>query len=154
MKANDQIIDVLNDLIRINNDRVDGYQKAIKETPDNDAGLRSLFERMANESREYARELSSEVNRLGGDPSSSNTASGSIYHVWMDLRSSLSKDKEHSVLALCEFGEDAAQRAYEKALDESDLSMSVRQMITSQKSALKDSHDTIRRERDEHKDRP
>ena len=32
MEKNEKMIGVLNDLIRINNDRVDGYEKAAKET--------------------------------------------------------------------------------------------------------------------------
>ena len=151
MKPNDKVVEVLNDLTRINNDRITGYEKAIKQTPDDDPELKSLFEKMANESREYARELAAEVRKLGDDPSSSNTASGKIYHVWMDIRSSLSGNEEKSVLSLCEFGEDAAQRAYEKALDEKDISISIRQLIMSQKAALRESHDIIKRERDLHK---
>lgn len=151
MKTNDQVVGVLNDLIKINIDRVTGYEKAIKETPAEDANLRSLFSRMGEESREYRKELAEEVRNLGGEPADERTVPGKIYQTWMDVRSSITTDEEKTVLALCEFGEDAAQRAYEKALNEKDLPPDIRQTIQSQRSALKESHDTIKRERDLHK---
>ena len=50
---------------------------------------------------------------------------------------------------LCEFGEDAAQKAYEMALS-SDVQLPAEtySLISSQKSALKSSHDQIKRLRD------
>jgi len=40
---NEKVIGVLNDLIRINHDRVVGYEKAIDELKDEDADLRVCF---------------------------------------------------------------------------------------------------------------
>lgn len=152
MKPNDQAIHVLNDLVRINKDRIEGYQRAIKDSPDADQDLKSLFERMADESRSYESQLTQEVRKLGGEPAGDTTQSGKVYRIWMDIRSSLSKDDNKTALELCEFGEDAAQRAYEKALDEQDLPGDIRQLIIKQKAALKESHDKIKLERDSHKD--
>ena len=40
---NDNLIEVLNDLIRINNDRIAGYEKAADEARDIDVDLRTIF---------------------------------------------------------------------------------------------------------------
>ncbi len=148
MERNEKTVDVLNDLIRINHDRIEGYEKAIKETKDGDADLRNIFNRMVQESENYSRELNAQVNRLGGEPASGTTASGKVYRVWMDVKSSLSASDRKSVLEECEFGEDAAQKAYEKALAEDDLSPEVRSLIQQEKMNLKASHDTIKSYRD------
>ena len=42
MQHNEELMEVLNDLVRINNDRIEGYEKAISETKDIDADLRTL----------------------------------------------------------------------------------------------------------------
>jgi len=57
-----------------------------------------------------------------------------------------------AVLSNCEFGEDAAQKAYQEALttDET-LPTNLRQLIANQKASLKVSHDTIKRMRDTQK---
>src|SRR5215471_10909283 len=98
MERNERTIAVLNDLIRINNDRVEGYEKAIRETNENDVDLRNIFNRMADESRKYSRELGESVQRLGGEPAGGTTASGKVYRTWMDVKSSFSSERK-SVLA-------------------------------------------------------
>jgi len=149
MEKNERAVEVLNDLIRINNDRIEGYEKAIDKTNETDLDLKAVFNRMAQESRKYANELTSQVRRLGGDPASGTTASGKIYRVWMDVKSGISSSERKSVLEECEYGEDAAQKAYEKALEpDNDLPADLRSLIQEEKRNLKNSHDTIRNYRD------
>src|SRR5678815_292083 len=102
IEKNERAVEVLNDLIRINNDRIEGYEKAIDKTNETDLDLRAVFNRMAQESRKYANELTSQVRRLGGDPASGTTASGKIYRVWMDVKSGISSSERKSVLEECE----------------------------------------------------
>jgi len=148
METNDNLIEVLNDLIRINNDRVEGYEKAIKDAAGNPDLVR-VFSEYADQSRDYANELRRAVLSQGGEATDSTTVSGKIYRIWMDLRSAVSSSERASALDLSEYGEDAAQKAYKEALqDSAGLPADVLAIITTQKSALKQAHDTIRRMRD------
>lgn len=150
MQNNEDLIEVLNDLIRINNDRIEGYEKAINETKDIDVDLKSLFRRMADQSRTNKTELVQEVQKKGGGAdTNSTTNSGKIYRAWMGVKATFAGKDRKSVLAACEFGEDAAQKAYQEAL-ESDATMDVdiRQLVVKQKTSLKESHDLIKRQRD------
>jgi uncharacterized protein (TIGR02284 family) len=151
MENHDEIIGVLNDLIRINNDRIVGYERAVNESKDKDVDMIAVFNKMADQSRKYVTELVQEVGRLGGDAAKDTTVSGKIYRVWMDMKSAITGKDRESIIGSCEYGEDVAQRAYEAAL-ESDAYMSteIRQMITNQKSELKESHDMIKKYRDMH----
>ncbi len=142
--------EVLNDLIKINNDRIKGYEKAAKETNDKDADLRAVFTDMAAESRGYASELEQYLTRGEDSPGDDATVSGSIYRAWMDVKALFTGKDRKAILASCEYGEDAAQKAYETALKETGLSTDVRQLITEQKARLRKSHDTIKRMRDTH----
>jgi uncharacterized protein (TIGR02284 family) len=149
---NDKIISVLNDLIRINHDRVEGYEKANDELKDTDADLRTLFSRYISESRQCASELTSEVSRLGGDPADGTTNSGKIYRVWMDLKAAITGKDRKTILENCEFGEDAAQKAYDMALNsDTELEPTLRDLIVRQKTQLKAGHDEVKRLRDMHK---
>jgi uncharacterized protein (TIGR02284 family) len=141
---------VLNDLIRINNDRVAGYEKAIDETKDIDVDLRGLFHQFAEESKRYAAELRQLVLQQGENPAEDTTVSGKIYRVWMDVKAAITGKDRKTVLSNCEFGEDAAQKAYKLALEEDDLSPDVREVIVSQKSSLKQAHDLVKKYRDMH----
>ena len=151
MENQEELVSVLNDLIRINNDRIVGYERASKESKNIDVDLIATFNKMADQSRKYKAELVQQVSRLGGDAASDTTVSGKVYRVWMDLKTAITGKDRESILGSCEYGEDVAQRAYEAAL-ESDAYMSteIRQMISSQKSDLKTSHDLIRKYRDLH----
>jgi uncharacterized protein (TIGR02284 family) len=149
MKQNEKLIEVLNDLIRINNDRIQGYEKAAKETKSEDADLRAIFTEMANESRNYASELSRCVMSAGENPAEGATAPGKIYRAWMDVKAVFTGKDRKAILASCEFGEDAAQRAYDTALaSDTDLPTDVRQLIVEEKNKLRKSHDKIKEMRD------
>jgi uncharacterized protein (TIGR02284 family) len=150
MKTNEEIIDVLNDLIRINNDRIDGYHKAAEEIKDpTDAEIKGLFFSMAEQSRKNVSELRENVARLGGQPALDTTASGKLYRVWMDVKATFSGDDTAAALKSCEFGEDAALKAYKDALKE-DVAWptGVAALIEGQREGLQRSHDSIKRYRD------
>jgi len=148
---NEKVIGVLNDLIRINHDRVVGYEKAIEELKDEDADLKVLFQRYIMQSRECSQELTTEVSRLGGNPADGTTNSGKVYRVWMDLKATVTGHDRKTVLDNCEFGEDAAQKAYDTALNtDVDLEPSIRDVIVREKAILKSGHDEVKRLRDMH----
>ena len=152
METNEKLTEVLNGLIEINHDRVNGYEKAIEETKDLDLDLRGIFRSMANDSSGYAAELSKVVTELGGTPADGTTNSGKVYRVWMDIKSTFTGHDRESVLELCEFGEDAAQKAYKAAIaSDAEMTAEIRQLIADQQAKLKTSHDIIKKYRDAHK---
>jgi len=149
---NDKLVSVLNDLIQINNDRVNGYEKASEETKDKDVDLQAIFNKMADDSRGYAAELTQEVRSLGGEPDTGTTNSGKLYRVWIDVKTLFTGKDRQAILENCEFGEDAAQKAYKEALaSDAEISADTRKLITDQQSALKTAHDLIKKYRDAHK---
>jgi uncharacterized protein (TIGR02284 family) len=151
MEANKDLIEVLNDLIRINHDRTEGYHKAVEELKPTDIDLKTMFSNMANTSVQYANALATEVRNLGGSPAADSTQSGKLYRVWMDIRSGISARDRKSVLALCEFGEDAALKAYNLALEsDAEIPADIRQLIMEQKTSIQSSHDVVKRYRDMH----
>ncbi len=147
---NEKIIDVLNDLVQINNDRIKGYEKAIEDSKNGESDYQSLFNQMIQQSSKYKQELTNEVRRIGGDADwNSTTNSGKIYRAWMDVKSAFTGKTDKSALELCEYGEDAAQKAYKEALDSSDnMPEATRQLLRTQKNELKASHDLIKTQRD------
>ncbi len=144
--------EVLNDLVCINNDRIEGYTKAQKESEDNTPELISTFQTMVKQSTECVSDLKQLIMKTGGTVAQGSTFMGKIYRAWMDLRVSFSADDKKTILASCEFGEDAAQKAYKTALNETNLTEEARTLINSQKSQLRNSHDLIKTYRDRQKE--
>lgn len=136
--------EILNDLVQINNDRIKGYERAINELKNSDADLKELFTRMISESQQYKSQLVS----AGARPDNDTTNSGKIYRAWMDVKAVFTGNDRETILSNCEFGEDAAQKAYKTALDEENLPSDVRSLLSQQKQSLKASHDRIKMLRD------
>ncbi len=152
MNINEKLTEVLNDLIRINNDRTKGYVTASDEAKSIDVDLQATFNKMADQSRKYAAALTAEVKRLGGEAATGTTASGKIHRTWLDVKATFSGKDRQALLESCEFGEDAAQKAYKSALaSDAEMSAETRNIITDQQSSLKTSHDLIKKYRDAQK---
>ena len=137
MQNEEVSVEVLNDLVKVNNDRIAGYERAINEAKDLDVDLKATFEGMIRESEQYKQELVSKVQECGGEVEEGTTTSGQIYRAWMDVKA--------------KFTEDAALRAYEAALSaEASLSPEIRSVIQEQHQSLRSSHDLIKKYRDAH----
>jgi len=143
-----ETIELLNTLITINNDRIEGYETASKETQE--ADLKTLFAKFISTSQKCNRELVSEVNMLGGKVAKGTTISGKFFRVWMDVKAALTGKDRKVILDSCEYGEDKAREIYDKVLENEDEYLSAEQhfMINAQKSFLKVDHDHVNALRD------
>jgi uncharacterized protein (TIGR02284 family) len=149
-----EVTAILNDLVLINNDRIAGYEKALEElkqgeNASNNSDLVTLFTGYISKSREYRNALGQEVQAAGGDMSEGTMTSGKIYRAWMDVKGVFGGRDRHGVLAWCEGGEDAAQKAYKAALDEEGLPSHLRDTISNQKNELRMAHDEVKALRDQ-----
>lgn len=149
MQHNQETIEIFNDLIMINNDRIAGYERAIKELGDGDKDLIPLFENMIDESRQARMALGKEVQVLGGTMVESTMQSGKIYVAWLDFKALFSGHDRHAVIANCEAVEDATQKAYTSALEEEQIPSFLQDLIMEQQQSLKYSHDEIKSFRDQ-----
>src|ERR1700682_3434062 len=138
------VVEVLNDLVMINNDRINGYERAIKELKQEDGDLKSLFDQMIIESQKIKSDLAHEIQVLHGEVKKGSTEMGKIYRAWMDVKAIFTGENRHAILSNCEAGEDAAQKAYKKALETERLPSFLRELLTSQQDTLRESHDEIR----------
>jgi len=146
---NEQIVDVLNKLVVINNDRIEGYETAIKETDESD--LQSIFRQFAATSRKCRQELVAEITKLGGKPEEGTKATGKFFRAWMDVKAALTAHDRKAILNSCEFGEDAAVDTYEKVLEDDmkDLTPELQSLVRNQFQSIKSEHDKVRSMRDE-----
>ena len=145
---NEKSSDVLNTLIQINNDRIEGYERASKETDDSD--LQNLFSDLIETSEQCRAELAEEVERLGGTPVEGTKTSGKFFRAWMEVKAALTGNDRQGILNSCEFGEDAALDTYRKAMqnDDDDLGVEQRNIIAAQYELIKADHDKIKSLRD------
>lgn len=145
---NQKSIDALNSLIEINNDRIEGYETASKETEETE--LKTLFAQLAQTSHECRADLVSEVEALAGTPAEGTKVSGKFFRVWMDVKAALTGKDRKAILDSCEYGEDAAVDTYKKVLenDAPELTADQITMIEEQYELIAADHDTVKSLRD------
>jgi uncharacterized protein (TIGR02284 family) len=149
MESTEKSIEVLNDLIEINNDRVAGFLKASKDLGEGDADLKSIFTKFAGDSQDNVSELATAVSELGGVAETGTSTSGTIHRAWLDVKATFSGHDRKSVLEECERGEDAIKKAYKTALDpENELSLNVSSTLRAQQVGIESAHDQIKALRD------
>lgn len=145
-ERNEKAAKLLNQLVEINNDRIEGYERATSETEDSD--LESLFTQMASTSRQLKIELSSQVRNCGAEPTNGTTVSGKFYRAWMDVKAAMTGKDRKAILSSCEYGEDVALKTYEEVMKSEDLPADLRSLITSQHAILQSEHDRVKAMRD------
>ena len=141
---NNNSIKVLNALIEINNDRIEGYETASKETEEED--LKVLFTQFEQTSRHCRAALVNEVQKLGGTATEGTTTSGKFFRVWMDIKSTLTGKDRKAILNSCEYGEDQALETYNDPLtsDLENLTAEQQTIIQAQYVLIKADHDKVK----------
>ena len=147
-EQNEKAIKVLNNLIETNLDRIKGYETAAGDSED--ADVKNLCNSYASQSRGFKVALDTIVRELGGKPQESSSAAGTVYRSWMSVKHTAS-DSKKSILSSCEFGEDAAVKNYEDALDEfeeKNIPQNIATLVRSQYDEILKAHDKVKSLRD------
>ena len=149
MAQNKQSISTLNSLIETLKDGEEGFKQAADGVVD--LQLKSLFNEYSRQRARFANALQTQAQSLGeSKPERSSSAEGALHRAWINLKSAVTRGNDHAILSECERGEDSAVKEYEKALND-DLSLSLREIVSSQYSEVKNAHDRIRNLRDTRK---
>ncbi|XZF15034.1 PA2169 family four-helix-bundle protein [Chitinophagaceae bacterium MMS25-I14] len=151
MEQQKVISDTLNDLVKINNDRIAGYQKAIDETKGLDMDLRAIFSNFIEDSRRYNDELAAFIAKNEGKVAEGTTLSGQIYRTWMDVKAAITGADRKSILASCAFGESAAEKAYATALSRLPEGSDAYQLVSEQQQSLNMAQDIIKTHHEAHR---
>ena len=136
----DEIIETLNGLIETSRDGEDGFSACADNV--RNAVLQIYFAEKAERCREGAEQLEEIVREMGG-PARSGSILGGAHRFRVNIRSAIAGMDDDAILAECERGEDAAQRAYEEALNQP-LPVDVRRIVFRQYAEVKTNHDRVR----------
>lgn len=107
-------IEVLNTLVEINNDRIEGYKTALNSTEKK--GLKKLFLEFQQTSLKCKSELIKEIEKLGGNPRDNYKNNNRFSKFWINLKASLICKDSQDVINYCESYEHIAGQYYKNAL--------------------------------------
>lgn len=143
--ANDDVISTLNNLIETCKDGQEGFKQAADGVDRSD--LKSIFYEYAQQRSQFAGELQSLVQQLGGDPENAGSVTGTLHRGWINIKSAVTGQDDEAILNEAERGEDAAKKAYKDALEQN-LPANVSEVVQRQASAVQEAHDKVRNLRD------
>lgn len=135
----------LNGLIETAKDGEEGFRSAAEKLQN--TTTRSLFQKVASQRSTFASELQSEVAKLGGKPETSGSASAAVHRGWIGLKSALTGNDDHAIIAEAERGEDSAVSTYRDALAK-DIPSDIRSIVERQAREIKATHDQVKALRD------
>ena len=143
----DKTISILNNLIETCKDGEIGFKTAADGLQN--AAIKASFLEYSQQRASFARQLQDEVHKLGGDPETSGSMSGSLHRGWLNIKATVTGNDDHAIVAEAERGEDVAKAAYEDALKNA-LPSPARRIVQEQAIQVRAAHDHVRDVRDQH----
>ena len=142
------MVSTVNSLIETLKDGQEGFRQAAEAVKD--TALKSLFSEYSLQRAKFAGELQNEAIRSLGEsnPEDTSSTAGALHRAWINLKSAITNQDDHAILAECERGEDSAVNEYKKAMEEN-LSAPLRDIVSRQYADVKAAHDRVKALRDQ-----
>jgi uncharacterized protein (TIGR02284 family) len=127
----------------------DGHQGFVElEKHLKDPNARTFFLKETQVRANFAAELENELHRLGvRDVKEDSSISSKLQRTWGELKAKLGGG-DHALLATAEKGEDEAKKAYSEALQDQNLPLPIRELISTQQEHILQVHDRVKAMRD------
>lgn len=147
----DAVTEILNDLVCIHNDRIAGYEQALKKVTDLDENLKGAFEQIICKAEQYKQQIAEKITDIdGGHGKRSVTLFGKVYRAWVDLKMTFTGNTRKAMIAYCQYNEDIAQHAYRAALNfQTDMHSDIRLLIERQQEELEQSYNLVKAYREQ-----
>ena len=141
MEHQEQLVEGLNDLIQIHNDRINTYRKIHSDLNDFDSDIERICQRIVRQSELHLSQL---VDLVEEHHSSLVKTHGKAYRIWLKLKGIYMDKDRVSILNSFDFNEEAAEKAYDYAVTEINAPDEVKSVLRRQQSSLKVTHDIIK----------
>jgi uncharacterized protein (TIGR02284 family) len=129
---------VLNDLIKINDERVVCYRHVIDCIASIDMDLIYLFKGIIIEGQSFKQQLIKKINPSDCNLKDNVNVSGLIYRIWLDLKITFTGSTRNAIINFCEYNEEVAQQTYKVALNVStEMNIDICTLLEEQHTLLK-----------------
>ncbi|WP_069659072.1 ferritin-like domain-containing protein [Arcticibacter eurypsychrophilus] len=134
---NEKSIDNLMHLLSICNDGKQGYKTAAEDVDSTE--LKTLFSMYSIQRAEFEMQLKKAIHQLGGNPDNETGGSiGTLHRVWMDIKTTFTKNDDAAILEACVTGEKSALEAYDKGLTDLGLDAEIATALADQRTGIAD----------------
>ncbi len=142
MEYSEKISVKLNDLLEKNYDTEKAYKYASENVKN--LQLKSFFIERSQERYNFGHQLKSEIRSFGEPPETGSSITGDMKRSWMNLKASLSSDKEEAVLEEMVRGEKSAVEEYNDVMEDTDIPASTKNILMKQRNAITESLNKVK----------
>lgn len=133
---------VLNDLLHITNDRIEGFAKVEGKVWENYPDVKPEYAKLNSLSKVMKNELINLIQEDGEEAEDTSSVAGALHRTWIDIKNSFTLgNREESTIENVIFGEKAAIDAYQNAIDSGKLSQRSLDIVSEHLKHIKDSYD-------------
>jgi len=143
---NQEEVSVLNDLLHIMNDRIEGFEKVEGKIWESYPDVKPEYAKIISLSKVMKNELINLITENGEKASDTSSVSGAIHRTWIDIKNSFTiGNTEEYTLENVIFGEKAAAEAYQNGIDSGKLSQDSLDIVSEHLKHIKDSYHQFKR---------
>lgn len=132
-----EVIQILNDLITLNKNRLTGYKEAVHKV--NDEKIADHCREMIKQGENNVNQLSAIVEIAGGSVEDKTTTSGLIYNLWMDIVYAGEKESQQDIYDYCRRMEKSTVEGYDALLRQINKEDPVYQLAEQQEMEIQSS---------------
>jgi len=144
--TSENIVDTLQELTEFVNDRIEGYETAVKESKNPE--YQAYYRKLASQSTDFSNELNTFIRSYGGEMERDTTLKGKFYRQWMDIKSTFTGRDEEAIIGSNIYGEEWAIKAYKDALDNGNLPPEIRQVVERQYQSSLETYNQLKSMKD------
>ena len=134
MNYSEKVSKKLNMLLEKNYDAEKGYKNAAENAQDKQ--LKVFFSERAQERYDFGHELKTEIRNFGENPDKGSSLAGDAHRTWMNLKTSLSSNKEDAALEEAVRGEKVAVDEYEDVLKDPEIPPTTANLLMKQRNGI------------------
>jgi uncharacterized protein (TIGR02284 family) len=144
METKEQLFESLNDLLRINADRISDYHKISYEVESANLDLHAICNKIIQQTQIDNIELEKLSNEIACSLGYHKETKGKAHRIWLKLKGSYIAKDRISILNFMDFNEEAAEKAYEYVINEVNITPEIKNVLTRQQLSLITLHDIIK----------
>lgn len=121
-------------ILETNVDAAMGYEKAAENL--NDRELSTIFNRLAQQRKQFNEEIINELRPLGVTPVVEGTLKGYFHRKWLDVKSNFASNEDETTINESIIGETESLEKYKEVIDKGILPQPVQERVSKQKTFI------------------
>lgn len=141
-RSHDQVVHCLQVLLEKNYDAAKDYKIAVERAENHD--LKQFLKKQVVRRDHYTTELDKLIHSLNAKPKEKGSLTGSLHRTWLNLKSSIGKDTDQTLLKECLQGEKQSIEEYEDKLSKHKNPPHIEEVLQRQLKEMRSTYENVK----------